>query len=104
VVTLVGLEAVCYHSALAFQGVKASPGAFPRALVFTTGREVAREDDPMLDSLREATASPPRVAPWDVVTTMSHEGSRGMEGSALGTLGSLGPFPLALALGPMPPS
>jgi len=81
--------------------VKTSPRAFPRAVVFTTGREVARGDEPMVGSLREATASLPRVAPWGVVATMGREGPRGMVGSALGILGSLSPFPLVLSLLPL---
>ncbi|KAG5606381.1 hypothetical protein H5410_027873 [Solanum commersonii] len=41
---------------LGLQNSKASSRSFPQVVVFTTGREVAREDEPFCGSFKVATA------------------------------------------------
>uniref|UniRef100_M1DBC7 Uncharacterized protein n=1 Tax=Solanum tuberosum TaxID=4113 RepID=M1DBC7_SOLTU len=60
--------------------VKATSRAFPRAVVFTTCCEMARERESFLGQLCELTTSPPRVAPRFVVATTGREDPRGHGG------------------------
>uniref|UniRef100_M1DC85 Uncharacterized protein n=1 Tax=Solanum tuberosum TaxID=4113 RepID=M1DC85_SOLTU len=56
---------------------KATPRAFPRPVVMTMSREVAREGMPWLGTKLEHASLPPRVAPRLMVATKGHEDPRG---------------------------